>query len=215
MSYNNTWFIGCTHFGHESMYKFVKPNGEKVRPFANAEEGDAIMIERWNSRVSKGDKVYVLGDVAFTPKAIETMRILNGTKVLIKGNHDKLPLSVYQKYFKDVRSDTKIADIMLSHIPIHPQSLYRHRSGLWFVNVHAHLHGRPVLEDDDGSLDAEYRPEAKPDIRYFSVCVEMIDYAPISLAEIYERSEGLKYLAKISSEKNKLSQSQSIENKDD
>ena len=53
----STYFIGCPHFGHEAMYRFTRSNGEKVRPYASATEGDAVMVENWNKTVSKGDKV--------------------------------------------------------------------------------------------------------------------------------------------------------------
>ena len=36
-----TFLIGCTHFGHDKMYKFIDIYGNKVRPFENAKEGDA------------------------------------------------------------------------------------------------------------------------------------------------------------------------------
>ena len=36
------YFIGCPHFGHEAMYRFVRANGDKVRPYSCAEEGDAV-----------------------------------------------------------------------------------------------------------------------------------------------------------------------------
>jgi calcineurin-like phosphoesterase family protein len=77
------------------MYRFVRANGEKVRPYASAEEGDAVIMENWNKTVRKGDKVYVMGDVAFKPKDLKILGSLNGSKILIKGNHDDLPLAQY------------------------------------------------------------------------------------------------------------------------
>lgn len=178
---HETWLIGCTHFGHENMYSFRRSNGEKVRPFSNAAEGDAIMIERWNSTVKPGDKVYVLGDVAFSPKNISVLSTLHGSKVLIKGNHDVMDNSVYMKYFKDVRATHKLADEILSHIPIHPNSLYRHSTKQYWTNIHAHLHAEVVMEDPDFSPDDLMRSHQSEDLRYFSVCVERINYTPISL----------------------------------
>jgi len=184
---SQTWLIGCTHFGHEAMYGFRRFNGEKVRPFASAAEGDAKMVENWNSTVKQGDKVYVLGDVAFKPKDIAILSTLHGSKVLIKGNHDTMDLSVYKKYFYDIRATHQLADEVLSHIPLHPGSLYRHRSKTSWVNIHAHLHAEAVLEDYDGSPDDIMRPHVSEDLRYFSVCVERINYTPISLEEVRDR----------------------------
>ena len=121
----STYFIGCPHFGHEAMYRFTRANGEKVRPYASAEEGDTVIRENWNRTVSKGDKVYVMGDVAFNPKDLKILEALNGSKVLIKGNHDTLELSKYAKSFRDVRAYHKLDNEILSHIPLLPVSLCR------------------------------------------------------------------------------------------
>ena len=40
-----TFLIGCTHFGHDNMYKFIDIYGNKVRPFENAKEADGVMLE--------------------------------------------------------------------------------------------------------------------------------------------------------------------------
>ncbi len=175
-----TYFIGCPHFGHEAMYRFTRSNGEKVRPYASAEEGDAVMMENWNNTVSKGDKVYVMGDVAFTPKDLKILGSLNGSKVLIKGNHDTLELSKYAKYFRDVRAYHKLDNEILSHIPIHPVSLWRAKRNASWLNIHAHLHAEEVM-----------LCEGVTDLRYFSCCVERIGYTPISIDEIRNRVAAL------------------------
>ena len=174
---SNIFLIGCTHFGHENMYKFLNKDGTRVRhQFADAKEGDEAMVERWNNTVSKGDKVYVLGDVAFHKKHLETVGRLNGSKILVKGNHDNLPLAEYAKYFRDVRAYHRLVDdLVLSHVPVHPQSLWSERNNKYWINIHAHLHSGAVMNSLDNSL---------PDYRYFSVCVERINYTPISLEQI-------------------------------
>ena len=174
---SNIFLIGCTHFGHENMYKFLNKDGTRVRhQFADAKEGDEAMVERWNNTVSKGDKVYVLGDVAFHKKHLETVGRLNGSKILVKGNHDNLQLAEYAKYFRDVRAYHRLVDdLVLSHVPVHPRSLWSERNNKYWMNIHAHLHSGAVMNSLDNSL---------PDYRYFSVCVERINYTPISLEQI-------------------------------
>jgi calcineurin-like phosphoesterase family protein len=158
------------------MYRFLRADGTRVRPWASAAEGDAIMAANWNNTVSKGDKVYVMGDVAFTPKDLKILGYLNGTKILIKGNHDTLQLSQYAKYFKDVRAYHKLDNEILSHIPIHPLSLWRAKRNASWLNIHAHLHAEEVM-----------LAEGVVDLRYFSCCVERIGYTPISIDEIRNR----------------------------
>ena len=178
---SNIFLIGCTHFGHENMYKFLNRDGTRVRhEFADAKEGDEAMLERWNKTVQKGDKVYVLGDVAFHKTHLATIGKLNGSKILVKGNHDNLQLAEYAKYFRDVRAYHRLVDdLVLSHVPVHPQSLWSERNNKYWINIHAHLHSGAVMNSLDNSL---------PDYRYFSVCVERINYTPISLEEIRMRT---------------------------
>ena len=176
----STYFIGCPHFGHEAMYRFTRSNGEKVRPYASAEEGDTVIRENWNRTVSKGDKVYVMGDVAFNPKDLKILEALNGSKVLIKGNHDTLELSKYAKYFRDVRAYHKLDNEILSHIPLHPVSLWRAKRNASWLNIHAHLHAEEVMLS-----------EGVTDLRYFSCCVERIGYTPISIDKIRNRVANL------------------------
>ena len=174
---SNIFLIGCTHFGHENMYKFLNKDGTRVRhQFADAKEGDEAMVERWNATVCKGDKVYVLGDVAFHKTHLATVGKLNGTKILIKGNHDELKLAEYAKYFKDVRAYHRLDTFILSHIPIHSDSLRREKKDTDWTNIHAHLHAGEVMYPSYKNNDI-----VCADDRYISVCVERINYTPISL----------------------------------
>jgi calcineurin-like phosphoesterase family protein len=178
---SNIFLIGCTHFGHENMYKFLNKDGTRVRhEFADSKEGDEAMVERWNNTVNKGDKVYVLGDVAFHKTHLATVGRLNGSKILVKGNHDNLQLAEYAKYFRDVRAYHRLVDdLVLSHVPVHPRSLWSERNNKYWINIHAHLHSGAVMSLLDNSLS---------DYRYFSVCVERINYTPISLEEVRVRT---------------------------
>ena len=61
---------------------------------------DQTIIDNWNSVVSVDDLVYVIGDITmgFSKKRVKAIfDQLNGTKILIKGNHDKghIPYSAF------------------------------------------------------------------------------------------------------------------------
>ena len=159
-----TFLIADTHFGHEGVCKFSRDDGTPLRPWDNAQEMDEALIERWNSVVGPGDKVYHLGDVAIPRRGLKCLAHLNGTKVLIRGNHDTFKLSDYVEYFKDIRGCHYLDGIILTHIPVHPDNLNRYKG-----NIHGHLHYRRILQPD-GSIDP----------RYQCVCVEHIDYTPIN-----------------------------------
>lgn len=164
-----TFLISDTHFGHDNMYKFTKSDGTLVRPWAsNSTEGDEIMVDNWNKVVSPQDRVYHLGDVAIPRKGLKVLSRLNGRKILIKGNHDIFKLKEYAEYFDDVRGSHKLQNFVLSHIPLHPESLAQ-----WCVaNIHGHLHYRRVMQD--GEIDA----------RYFNVSVEQINITPINFEQV-------------------------------
>ena len=102
------------------MYKFTKDDGSKVRPWDDVLEADEEMIKRWNSVVSETDRVYHLGDVALSKNGLKLMDRLNGSKILIRGNHDREKLSIYTRYFKDIRGAYTYKNFILTHLPVHP-----------------------------------------------------------------------------------------------
>jgi calcineurin-like phosphoesterase family protein len=77
-----TWYTADHHFGHENIIRLCD------RPFADAEEMDAALVEEWNRCVRPGDTVWVLGDVALSTKKLGPVGLLNGRKILVAGNHD-------------------------------------------------------------------------------------------------------------------------------
>ena len=134
----NRFVISDTHFGHtNSWQKFKLPNGDPLRPFTSTEEMDEAIISNWNSVVRPQDKVYVLGDVVINRKHMHKIGQLNGTKILIAGNHDVMRTTEYLEYFKEVKGVGVLSDFVLTHIPIHPCSLER-----WSGGWHGHLHSK-------------------------------------------------------------------------
>ncbi len=168
---SNIFLISDTHFSHSAILTFTDNKGKRLREFDTVEEMDETMVRNWNSVVRPQDKVYHLGDVVMHKRALPILSRLNGEKVLIKGNHDKEKLSLYTPYFKDVRGTHQFDGMILSHIPIHPNSLAR-----WGCNVHGHLHSNVV------TMPMPYN--TIPDKRYFCVSVEQINYTPISLEDL-------------------------------
>ena len=168
-----TFLVSDTHFGHAGVCKFTHNDTEiKIRPWTDPDEMDEDMVRMWNDTVRPGDKVYHLGDVVINRKSLVILDRLNGDKVLIKGNHDIFKLSDYTKYFRDIRAYHKIEEYMLSHIPMHPDSLARWCGG----NFHGHLHSNRVMID---VYDPTYDTKTIIDPRYFNVSVEQIGFKPI------------------------------------
>ena len=129
------------------------------------------------------DKVYHLGDVVINRRALKTLARLNGDKVLIRGNHDIFRDDEYREYFRELRAYHVMNGMILSHIPVHVESLAR-----FGTNIHGHLHQNRVMKMrgvDVTTGEVLYSKEIDP--RYHCVCVEHTDYAPISLEEVYDR----------------------------
>ena len=167
------FLVSDTHFGHAGVCRFLRNDGvTKLRPWDNPEEMDEFMVKAWNERVRPNDKVYHLGDVVINRRAMSTLARLNGDKVLIRGNHDIFRDDEYRQYFRELRAYHVMNGMILSHIPIHEDSL-----GRFGTNIHGHLHANRVMKD--GAVD----------VRYHCVCVEQTDFAPILFEDAIKRIE--------------------------
>jgi calcineurin-like phosphoesterase family protein len=166
------FLVSDTHFGHAGVCRFLRNDGTKLRPWDNPEEMDEYMVEAWNKKVRPNDKVYHLGDVVINRRALKILALLNGDKVLIRGNHDIFRDTEYRHYFREIRAYHVMNGMILSHIPIHSDSL-----GRFGTNIHGHLHSNRVMKD--GIVDT----------RYHCVCVEQTDFAPILFEDVVKRIE--------------------------
>jgi calcineurin-like phosphoesterase family protein len=152
------WFISDTHFGHAAIIAFGQ------RPFADTEEMDEALIERWTAHVKPSDLIYHLGDIAWTRAGLRLFAELPGTKRLIIGNHDdgKACAPMVQKL--ELVRDFDDGAFVATHMP------KRIEPGRLQINVHGHVHL--------GDLD---------DPRYVNICVERTDYRPLHIDELRER----------------------------
>lgn len=181
-----TFLTSDTHFGHAGVCRFLRNDGvTKLRPWDTPEEMDEEMVRRWNERVRPNDKVYHLGDVVINRRALDIMSRLNGDKVLIRGNHDIFKLEDYTKYFRDVRGYHVMNGMILSHIPVHEESL-----GRFGTNIHGHLHANRVMRKAGSTAEfMEWGVRERIDPRYHCVCVEQTDFTPILFEDVIKRIE--------------------------
>ena len=174
------------HFGHQGVCKFMRNDGvTKLRPWDTAEEMDEELVKRYNEKVKPQDKCYFLGDVVINRKALKTLSRLNGDKVLIRGNHDIFKDNDYREHFRELRAYHIMNGMILSHIPIHEESL-----GRFGTNIHGHLHANRVKKPrgyDVKKGTMLYSDEIDP--RYHCVCVEHTDFAPILFEDVIKRIE--------------------------
>lgn len=75
----NIYLISDTHFNHQNIATYCQ------RPKNFTE----LIIKRWHETVKPEDTVIHLGDVAISKKSEWIMPSLPGSKILIRGNHDR------------------------------------------------------------------------------------------------------------------------------
>lgn len=167
------FFTADLHFGHAK--------AAKSRGFISPEQMSNVLVENYNHFVTKHDKVYILGDVAWTTKGLEYLHQLKGYKVIVMGNHD---YKMARKYLEI--PNTRIEGVshrnignfhaVLTHIPIHPSEFYR-----WDVNIHGHLHGKLVMQPRN---ELGFINTPVPDSRYINVSLEQTNLMPLHIEEL-------------------------------
>jgi calcineurin-like phosphoesterase family protein len=112
------FFTSDWHIGHENSIKFDN------RPFKDLEEMHREFVRRFNVTVPKDGVTYFLGDMAMgsVPTAAQVIRQLNGTKVIVIGNHDRPANSLYSIGFDVVLNSAAIyiqnQKVTMSHCPL-------------------------------------------------------------------------------------------------
>jgi len=157
------YFIADTHFGDDRIRRYEN------RPFATVEQMDIELKNNWNSKVNSEDTVYVLGDFGAEGYEKEILKGLNGTKYLLKGNHDTKSNEEYRSFgFSEVYDYPIIIDgfWILSH-----DALYVNEN-MPYANLFGHVHGSPIIKD--------YSKQ------HYCVSAERIDYSPIDFEKIKE-----------------------------
>lgn len=155
------FFIADTHFFEENILRYEN------RPFENCNQMNQAIISNWNRMVKEGDDVYILGDFGAANQENNILKQLNGTKFLVKGNHDTASNEYYRKAgFQEVYDYPIILNEfwILSHEPLYVNE------NMPYANLFGHVHGSPL-----------FKTYSK---QHYCVSVERIDYTPISFETI-------------------------------
>lgn len=159
-----TFVTSDHHFFHGNIIKYCN------RPFKTWQEMNEVMIKKWNDVVSKDDLVIHLGDFCLygLEKVKQIRKQLNGTIILIKGNHDQ-----YRGLAKCgfiVKRYLKHNNILFTHRPIPLEEL---REG--FINIFGHIHTKDVFDKT----------------RQFNVSVDKTNFYPVLLDDVLKSREHL------------------------
>lgn len=136
------WITSDLHFWHKNVMKFCSD----TRPWESIEEMHEALIDDWNNKVKQEDIIFHLGDFSFKGKEAteEILSKLNGKKVMVLGNHDKVLRSSIKNGTFDI---TDIVDylevkvdgtkICMSHFPMSSWN----QQGRGSLMLHGHCHG--------------------------------------------------------------------------
>ena len=171
------YYTSDLHFGHKKIIEY------EDRPFTSIEEMDEYLIHKWNSKVKKGDQVYIIGDFGFVKgdRANEILDRLNGQKYLIKGNHDNYFLNdkafdkskfVWVKDYAHIKDNGHV--ICMFHYPIAVWDRQQQNA----LHFYGHVHSN---KDTHHPLLVELGENA------FNVGCDVNDYEPKSLEELLSR----------------------------
>lgn len=160
--------ISDTHFWHKNVIEYEN------RPFKDLNDMEEKMVELWNGKVRPEDTVYILGDFSFgnIEKTENTLKKLNGKKILVLGNHDSVVRK--QKFNKSLFEtitnfiDDKIYDVgfLMCHYPL--------AVGDWSkINLYGHIHS------NNGSHKVDKLPENS-----FNCCADVNNYTPVNIKDI-------------------------------
>lgn len=127
------------HFGHKNIIKYEN------RPYKDIIEMDCDLIKQWNKQVNEEDIVYILGDFSFYDGVgtNNILKMLNGKKILITGNHDAKFLkdkNFNRSLFEEIVDRKSIkknkTKIYMSHFPMADWNNREQGS----IHFYGHLH---------------------------------------------------------------------------
>ncbi len=169
------FYIGDTHFGDWRVMELAH------RPYVAVGEMDRDILYKWNSRVEKGDTVYILGDFAFNDEAARIIDRLHGKKVLIMGNHDQALSRKTLRKFARVETIYSILDngrsVCLCHYPL----LSYDRAVYGGYHVFGHIHNNK--NDIAHSLQNQL-------VNSFHCGADVVGFMPRTLDELISLKKG-------------------------
>lgn len=188
------FFTSDWHIGHQNSILFDD------RPFKDLNHMHEVLVNNYNASVQEDDIGYFLGDIGLassetTKKVIER---LNGTKVLILGNHDKGQNAMYKIGFDVVINTMSLViagqKVTMSHCPLRgvfredTTSMKNAASG---ENWHGENRHHNFSVEDEGQFHLHghihsNKKNGKPKIegKQWDVGVPANNYRPVSIGEI-------------------------------
>lgn len=145
------YFTSDWHIGHENVIKFSD------RPFKSIEAMNQTIIDMVLDTVKKGDEIFFLGDLGYSPEPLERLfknlpKRVNFNWVI--GNHDKKLLSYFKQkcnridFIQEtvVKIDEEKQRVVMCHYPMLTWNQSHRNAWLLFGHHHINGHGAEILE---------------------------------------------------------------------
>lgn len=190
-SRTNTFFTSDWHVGHADVLVFDQ------RPFKDLGHMHEVLINNYNAAVRPEDICYFLGDMGLTKTEVlaNVISRLQGTKVLILGNHDRGSAAMRKIGFDVVLNSASliIANkiVTLSHCPL--RGIYRENiEGMKGSAEGEHWHGEnrhdhfsiPAYGDYHLHGHTHKAPAERTLDNQMDVGVRANNYRPVSISAI-------------------------------
>lgn len=187
-------FTSDWHIGHANSIIFDQ------RPFNDLDHMHRVLINNYNAQVPEDGVCYFLGDIGLSSSELtaKILSQLNGTKIMIRGNHDKGFHSCYDVGFDVVLSAAILhiagERVTLSHCPL--RGVFREetahmRNHVPGENWHGESRHHEYTISNEGQFHLHGHIHAgpangKPKIagRQFDVGVPANNYRPVHISAI-------------------------------
>jgi calcineurin-like phosphoesterase family protein len=157
-----------TYLGREKILSIFK------RPFKTVEEMNETIIDRWNSKVSKGDIVYHLGNFFWDPMtATDYIESLNGKIVIFPTQNDLAAIELSRSHPEKIELYTSSileipeSGIVMGHYPMEDWNGKK--------NGTVHLHGHSLEYKTDFSI-----------MKRVNCCTDSWDFYPVEIGAIFD-----------------------------
>ena len=168
------YFTSDCHFNHKNIIPYCN------RPFANVAEMNRVLIDNWNSVVKSEDTVYVLGDFILgnADTVPDILRQLNGTIILVRGNHDtRAKLNIYNALGIEVKDIAYVPYkgrfFMCCHFPIASEEFIKMvvENNSEVVMLYGHVHDQAPKGYDRGT---------------YHIGADTNNFTPISIEQVWQ-----------------------------
>lgn len=172
-------FYSDPHFYHKNIIEYSN------RPFSSMDEMVTTFVKKYNEKVKPSDTILWVGDCFFSSIALaqETLSQLNGTKVLVRGNHDRSPKQMraigFVSVWDSITTDIVGIPTLVCHYPHRNVQVAHRLTDKYSSRRPERVPGRLLIHGHSHSRE-RFGQQA------IHVGVDAWDYSPVLLDEVIQ-----------------------------